>query len=114
MAKFDPFLSLDCAPTPSTLAQSEERKGSNFAIWQPCEKEQDEEGSFFAGGPGAEGEEIAASSAEASPGPVKRANGDIAFGRGPEIAEELGMIWLRQFYFNFGNLFEDNIDNQIL
>ena len=35
-AKFDPFLSLDCAPTPSTLAQSKERKGSNFAIWQPC------------------------------------------------------------------------------
>ena len=34
-AKFDPFLSLDCAPTPSTLAQSKERKGSNFAIWQP-------------------------------------------------------------------------------
>ena len=23
-------------PTPSTLAQSKERKGSNFAIWQPC------------------------------------------------------------------------------
>ena len=35
-AKFDPFLSLDCAPTPSTLPQSKERKGSNFAIWQPC------------------------------------------------------------------------------
>ena len=35
-AKFDPFLSLGCAPTPSTLAQSKERKGSNFAIWQPC------------------------------------------------------------------------------
>ena len=40
-AKFDPFLSLDCAPldcapTPSTLAQSKERKGSNFANWQPC------------------------------------------------------------------------------
>ena len=35
-AKFDPFLSLDCAPTPSTLAQSKERKGSNFAIWQQC------------------------------------------------------------------------------
>ena len=34
-AKFDPFLSLDCAHTPSTLAQSKERKGSNFAIWQP-------------------------------------------------------------------------------
>ena len=34
-AKFDPFLSLDGAPTPSTLAQSKERKGSNFAIWQP-------------------------------------------------------------------------------
>ena len=27
-AKFDPFISLDCAPTPSTLAQSKERKGS--------------------------------------------------------------------------------------
>ena len=35
-AKLDPFLSLDCAPTPSTPAQSKERKGSNFAIWQPC------------------------------------------------------------------------------
>ena len=35
-AKLDPFLSLDCAPTPSTLAQSKERKGSNFTIWQPC------------------------------------------------------------------------------
>ena len=35
-AKFDPFLSLDCAPTPSNQAQSKERKGSNFAIWQPC------------------------------------------------------------------------------
>ena len=31
-AKYDPFRSLDCAPTPSTLAQSKERKGSNFAI----------------------------------------------------------------------------------
>ena len=31
VAKCDPFLSLDCAPTPSTLAQSKERKGSNFA-----------------------------------------------------------------------------------
>ena len=37
-AKFDPFLSLDCAPTPSNLAQSKERKGSNFAIWQPCDR----------------------------------------------------------------------------
>ena len=37
-AKFDPFLSLDCAPMPSTLAQSNERKGSNFAIWQPWTK----------------------------------------------------------------------------
>ena len=35
-AKFDPFLSLDCDPTPSTLDQSKERKGSNFAIWQQC------------------------------------------------------------------------------
>ena len=39
MAKFDPFLSLDCAPTPSTLAQSKKRKGSNFAIWQPWHKD---------------------------------------------------------------------------
>ena len=30
--KFDPFLSLDCAPTPSTLAQSKERKAFNFAV----------------------------------------------------------------------------------
>ena len=36
-AKFDPFLSLDCAPLPSTLAQSKERKESHFAIWQPCQ-----------------------------------------------------------------------------
>ena len=37
-AKFNPFLSLDCAQrlTPTTLAQSKERKGPNFAIWQPC------------------------------------------------------------------------------
>ena len=34
-AEFDPFLSLDCGPMPSTLAQSKESKGSNFAIWQP-------------------------------------------------------------------------------
>ena len=34
-AKFDPFLSLDCASTLSALAQSKERKGSNFAIRQP-------------------------------------------------------------------------------
>ena len=37
-AKFDPFLSLDCAPTPSTLAQSKERKESNFAIWHHWSK----------------------------------------------------------------------------
>ena len=35
-AKFDPFLSLVCAHTPSTLAQSKERRGSNFANRQPC------------------------------------------------------------------------------
>ena len=36
-AKFDPFISFPwIAPPPSTLAQSKERKGSNFAIWQPC------------------------------------------------------------------------------
>ena len=35
-AKCDPFLFLECAPTSSTLAQSKERKGSNFAIWQHC------------------------------------------------------------------------------
>ena len=31
MAKFDPFLSLDCARVEGTGAQSKERKGSNFA-----------------------------------------------------------------------------------
>ena len=41
-AKFDPFLSLDCASTPSTPAQSKERKGSNFAIWQPWLKDWNE------------------------------------------------------------------------
>ena len=36
MAKFDPFFSLDCARVEGVGAQSKERKGSNFAIWQPC------------------------------------------------------------------------------
>ena len=36
LQNFDAFLSLDCAPTPSNLVQSKERKGLNFAIWQPC------------------------------------------------------------------------------
>ena len=31
MAKFDPFLSLDCARVEGVEAQSKERKGSNFA-----------------------------------------------------------------------------------
>ena len=31
MAKFDPFLSLDCARVEGVGAQSRERKGSNFA-----------------------------------------------------------------------------------
>ena len=35
MAKFDSFLSLDCARVEGVGAQSKERKGSNFAIWQP-------------------------------------------------------------------------------
>ena len=39
LQNFDPFLSLDCIPTPSTLTRSKERKGSNFAIWQPWPKE---------------------------------------------------------------------------
>ena len=34
-AKFDPFLSLDCARVEDVGGQSKERKGSNFAIWQP-------------------------------------------------------------------------------
>ena len=40
-AKFDPFLSLDCARVEGVGAQSKgkERKGSNFAIWQPCHQE---------------------------------------------------------------------------
>ena len=36
MAKFDPFLSLDCARVEGVGPQSKERKGSNFAIWLPC------------------------------------------------------------------------------
>ena len=36
VAKFDPFLSLDCTRVEGVEAQSKERKGSNFAIWQPC------------------------------------------------------------------------------
>ena len=31
MAKFDPFLSFDCARVEGVGAQSKERKGSNFA-----------------------------------------------------------------------------------
>ena len=31
MAKFDPFLSLECARVEGVGAQSKERKGSNFA-----------------------------------------------------------------------------------
>ena len=34
MAKFDPFLSLDCARVEGVGAQSKERKGSNFAAEQ--------------------------------------------------------------------------------
>ena len=33
-AKFDTFLSLDCTGVEG--GGSKERKGSNFAIWQPC------------------------------------------------------------------------------
>ena len=32
LAKFDPFLSLDCARVEGVGAQSKERKGSNFAV----------------------------------------------------------------------------------
>ena len=32
MAKFDPFLSLDCARVEGVGVQSKERKGSNFAV----------------------------------------------------------------------------------
>ena len=35
-------------PTPSTLAQSKERKGSNFAIWQPWDKDH-LDGNMFTG-----------------------------------------------------------------
>ena len=30
-----PFFPIGLCPLPSALAQSKERKGSNFAIWQP-------------------------------------------------------------------------------
>ena len=71
MAKFDPFLSLDCARVEGVGAQSKERKGSNFAaqrsgaivqrpegpntydtrnlamaIWQPCLLEQSPTGAL--------------------------------------------------------------------
>ena len=36
VARWQNLIAVDCAPMPSTLAQSKERKGSNFAIWQPC------------------------------------------------------------------------------
>ena len=39
-SKFNPFLSLECAPCPppwrNPSFESKERKGSNFAIWQHC------------------------------------------------------------------------------
>ena len=34
MAKFDPFLSLDCARVEGVGARSKEKKGSNFAAWR--------------------------------------------------------------------------------
>ena len=34
MAKFDPFLSLDCARVEGVGAQSKEREGSNFAAYR--------------------------------------------------------------------------------
>ena len=37
-AKLDPFLSLDCTRVEGVEAQCKERKGSNFAIWQPWAK----------------------------------------------------------------------------
>ena len=35
-SKFDAFLSLDCPTPPPTRRNA--RKGSNFAIWQPCQR----------------------------------------------------------------------------
>ena len=74
MAKFDPFLSLDCAREEGVGAQSKERKGSNFAaqrsraivlqaprakhlraknlaiaIWQPCQTEHRKEEAVIKG-----------------------------------------------------------------
>ena len=46
-AKFDPFLSLDCD---ATLAQSKGRKGSNFAIWQPWDEDEEGDGHGEGGG----------------------------------------------------------------
>ena len=42
-AKLDPFLSLDCAPTPSTLAQSKERKGFCHLVTLPAEHNDESE-----------------------------------------------------------------------
>ena len=38
---------MDCAPKPSTPAQSKERKGSNFAIWRPCRRSSNEEDEYL-------------------------------------------------------------------
>ena len=69
---------------------------------QEIEKEAEEEdkGSFFAGGPGAEEER--ASSAEASPGPVKRTSADSTFTQGPDTIPDQGMNDLVKTISTFG------------
>ena len=44
MAKFDPFLSLECAGVEGVGAQSKERKGSNFAAQRSGARVQKPEG----------------------------------------------------------------------
>ena len=72
---------------------------------QEIEKEAEEdEGSFFAGGPGAEEEEERASSAEASPGPVKRTSADSTFTQGPDTIPDKGMNDLVKAISTFGTM----------
>ena len=66
------------------------------------EAEEEDEGSFFAGGPGAEEEEERASSAEASPGPVKRTSADSTFFQGPDTIPDKGMNDLVKAISTFG------------
>ena len=109
-AKFDPFLSLDCAPTPSTLAQSKERKGSNFAILQPCikvEEEEmvaadDEDAAWDSWGDPEEAEKVAAPPIDIATMPKPPSN--IAVGAKKFVDADLSMMDIKARVFNINFL----------